>query len=44
MIRICDEEEEIPLHLRIKRTRSIPYTNSTSNTNTKPVYNIDEYV
>ncbi|CAF3854357.1 unnamed protein product [Rotaria sordida] len=40
---ICDEEEEISLHLRIKQTRSIPYPNLTTDTKPKPIYNIDEY-
>ena len=44
IIRICDEEEEIPLHLRIKNHRSKPYPTSTTDTDTKPTYNIDEYV
>jgi hypothetical protein len=44
MIRICDEEEEIPLHLRVTRSRSVPYPNSAADTKSKPTYNIDEYV
>ncbi|CAF1070651.1 unnamed protein product [Rotaria sp. Silwood1] len=40
---ICDEEEEIPLHLRIKHTRSDPYLNIDTDTKPKPIYNIDEY-
>jgi len=44
IIRICDEEEDIPLHLRVKRTRSVPYTNPVPDTKTKPPPNIDEYV
>lgn len=42
--RICDEEEDIPLHLRVKPTRSVPYPNSMIEEQTKPAYNIDEYV
>jgi hypothetical protein len=46
IIRICDEEEEIPLHQRVKHIRSTPYPNSNSNSDTKikPIDNIDEYV
>ena len=44
MIRICDEEEETPLHLRVNRSRSVPYPNSDTDTKIKPIYNIDEYV
>jgi hypothetical protein len=44
IIRICDEEEEIPLHQRVKHIRSTPYPNSISDTKIKPIDNIDEYV
>jgi hypothetical protein len=44
IIRICDEEEEIPLHQRVKHIRSTPYPNSNSDTKIKPIDNIDEYV
>ena len=43
MTRICDEEE-IPLHLRVKHSRLGPHPNSTTDTITKQNYNIDEYV
>ncbi|CAF2913796.1 unnamed protein product [Rotaria sp. Silwood2] len=39
---ICDEEEEIPLHLRVKHMQSVPYSSNTD-TKPKPIYNIDEY-
>ena len=43
LTRICDEEEEIPLHLRIKHTRSNTYPSLIPETNNTPTYNIDEY-
>ncbi|CAF3351676.1 unnamed protein product [Rotaria socialis] len=40
---ICDEEEEIPLHLRVKHMRSTQHLNVLPDTKPKPIYNIDEY-
>ena len=41
---ICDEDEEIPLHLRAKRQQSVSFPNLVTDTKEKPTYNIDEYV
>ncbi|CAF4336056.1 unnamed protein product [Rotaria sp. Silwood2] len=40
---ICDEDEEIPLHQRIQRSRPAFYPDSNTDTKPKPVYDIDEY-
>ncbi len=41
--RICDEDEEIPLHQRIQRSRPALYPNSiTEDTKPQSVYDIDE--
>ncbi len=43
--RICDEEEEVSLHLRVKRNRVVPFLNPANDADIKPaIYNIDEYV
>ncbi|CAF1119590.1 unnamed protein product [Adineta steineri] len=40
---ICDEDEEVPLHQRIKRSRPALYPNSMTDTKPNPIYDIDEY-
>ncbi|CAF3513878.1 unnamed protein product [Rotaria sp. Silwood1] len=40
---ICDEDEEIPLHQRIQRSRPAFYPDSNTDTKPTPVYDIDEY-
>ena len=42
--RICDEDEDVPLHLRIKYTRSLPSLYSNPDTKVQPTqHNVDEY-
>jgi hypothetical protein len=40
--RICDEDEEIPLHQRIQRSRPALYPNTITDTKPNPIYDIDE--
>ncbi len=42
-IRICDEDEEVPLHQRIQRSRPAFYPNLNTDTKLNPTYDIDEY-
>lgn len=42
--RVCDDDEDIPLHQRIQRARPALYPNLAEDTKPKPVYPIDECV
>ena len=42
--RVCDEDEDVPLHQRITRSRPVVYPETIADAKPNPIYDIDEYV